>query len=331
MKHVFSRAQITVLLASFAMMLSLFFLYWQLRYNMPADENLIITYIKENIYWPFLYNFKKTLFNPIFMGCVIAILFLERLFPAKPHQKIISVSLFQDFMWLLVDGVTKMAILVFYVAWLKSLYQDHLSFLTIKAMGDLPQWLRIMWGIVIADFLFYAHHFIRHKVPWFWHFHVIHHSQKNLNMFSDQRYHFIEYVIENSIYIFPLLMLTVDTPSIALFELVRQWHSRLYHSNLKTNYGPLRYILVTPQSHRIHHSIEHKHRDKNFGVLLSVWDQLFGTQYRGWNEYPDTGIEDPLFPNDSTRNGIRIITHMFAQLIYPFRKIARSIYIFLQG
>ena len=216
-------------------------------------------------------------------------------------------------------------IILVYVQWLQSIFKNHLSFLTPHFFGELPYWWRFFLGVVIADFLFYLHHWIRHQVPWFWHFHVIHHSQKNLNMFSDQRYHTIEYIIESTIYIFPLLMLTIDVPSIALFEIVRRWHSRLYHSNVRTNFGILRYIFVTPQSHRVHHSHERKHHDKNFGVFFSVWDQIFGTQYRGWDEYPDTGVNDPLFPHDANRKGIDFVVTMVKQMIYPFQKIFISI------
>jgi sterol desaturase/sphingolipid hydroxylase (fatty acid hydroxylase superfamily) len=85
----------------------------------------------------------------------------------------------------------------------------------------------------------------------------------------------------------------------------------------------LRYVLVTPQSHRVHHSIEPEHQDKNFGAILSIWDHLFGTQYRKYDEYPDTGITDNSFPHeDSFRPGRAAVT-MTGQLIYPFRLLAR--------
>jgi hypothetical protein len=94
----------------------------------------------------------------------------------------------------------------------------------------------------------------------------------------------------------------------------------MYHGNLRTNLGVLRYLLVTPQSHRVHHSTELRHRDRNFGVLFSVWDQLFGTQYRGFDEYPETGVSDPTFPYRTAERGP--VATIAAQHLHPFLRIA---------
>lgn len=294
-------------------------------YSFNISAGYVFSWGKENVYWPLVKTLKETLLNPFFMAAMGGILLLERFFPANPKQKVISLSLFQDFCWLLVDAVTKIMIVGVYVGWLAAVYAAHFDFLTIRAVEEWPYVVRIVWGIVIADFFFWFHHWLRHKVQWFWYFHVIHHSQRNLNQFSDDRYHFVEYVIENTVNIIPMLMLSVNTPQIVLVNVLRKWYTRVYHSNIKANFGWLRYILVTPQSHRIHHSLEKRHLDKNFGVLFSVWDQMFGTQYRGWDEYPQTGIEDPLFPEDTTRRGVNVFTVMLAQLVYPFYKIGRSV------
>jgi sterol desaturase/sphingolipid hydroxylase (fatty acid hydroxylase superfamily) len=125
----------------------------------------------------------------------------------------------------------------------------------------------------------------------------VHHSQKELNFFTDFRYHVVEYVVRHTFLVIPFLVLAVEAPTIILFAIFQRWYTRVYHGNIRTNLGPLRYLLVTPQSHRVHHSIEGRHRDRNFGSLFSIWDRLFGTQYRRYDEYPDTGIEDAAFPS----------------------------------
>jgi sterol desaturase/sphingolipid hydroxylase (fatty acid hydroxylase superfamily) len=82
-------------------------------------------------------------------------------------------------------------------------------------------------------------------------------------------------------------------------------------------------MLVTPQSHRVHHSVMLQHRDTNFGSLFSIWDYLFGTQYRGYNEYPETGIEDETFPYEKEAKLSRLILVPFIQMahaVHPRQK-----------
>jgi len=83
-------------------------------------------------------------------------------------------------------------------------------------------------------------------------------------------------------------------------------------------------VLVTPQSHRVHHSIEGRHSDTNFGSLFSVWDHLFGTQYRRYDEYPDTGIEDAAFPVERSTRIRDLLVTPIVQMAYPFQRILRK-------
>jgi hypothetical protein len=91
---------------------------------------------------------------------------------------------------------------------------------------------------------------------------------------------------------------------------------------VKANLGPLRYLLVTPQSHRVHHSIEARHADRNFGVILSVWDRLFGTQWQGADEYPECGSAEPGVPLERSAADIVRLSAAWAQCAYPFRRLA---------
>ncbi|NNE09772.1 MAG: sterol desaturase family protein, partial [Gemmatimonadetes bacterium] len=88
--------------------------------------------------------------------------------------------------------------------------------------------------------------------------------------------------------------------------------------------GPLRYVFVTPQSHRIHHSTREEHLDKNFGVIFSFWDRLFRTQVEDADTYPKTGILDETFPHENTARGFALLTTPIVQHLYPFRAIWRD-------
>ena len=221
---------------------------------------------------------QKTILTPAFFIVLGFTLLMEQLLPVQKKARFWTVSFAQDLVWFFYEAILHAAVIVTFIAWLMQFYYAHCNFLTIYAANRLPGWARFVFGVLALDFLYWLQHWINHKVPWLWQFHAVHHSQKELSFFSDFRYHVFEYVIRETIMVVPFLILQVDIPTIVYFSVFRNWYTRFYHGNIKINMGPLRYILVTPQSHRVHHSIELRHYDQNFGSLFSIWDFLFGTQ-----------------------------------------------------
>ena len=296
---------------------------------MPFDPTSIpaVAWFVHNILvaWHAVLNRAGEMIAPTFLAFMLGILALERLFPARPRQKVVSASLAQDAVWFLIQSAGEATVLAAYAVFLAGIYERHLDFLTIQPMTALPAWLSLVSGIVFMDFLRWLQHVVQHKVPWFWHFHVVHHSQRNLNLFTDFRYHVVEYLVRQTVYFIPLMMFGVELPEMILFSLFLIWHARLYHGNIKSDFGLLRYVVVTPQSHRVHHSIESRHRDKNYGAFLSIWDRIFGTQYRGHLEYPETGISEASFPEDGSIAGFKLILKPIEQMIYPFQAIGKSL------
>ena len=267
---------------------------------------------------------QKTILTPAFFIVLGFTLLMEQLLPVQKKARFWTVSFAQDLVWFFYEAILHAAVIVTFIAWLMQFYYAHCNFLTIYAANRLPGWARFVFGVLALDFLYWLQHWINHKVPWLWQFHAVHHSQKELSFFSDFRYHVFEYVIRETIMVVPFLILQVDIPTIVYFSVFRSWYTRFYHGNIKINMGPLRYILVTPQSHRVHHSIELRHYDQNFGSLFSIWDFLFGTQYKGFDEYPQTGIPDPEFPHEKTK-GLSLLLTPLIQLAYPFRRISQQI------
>lgn len=246
----------------------------------------------------------------------------EKVIPADRDQPIFSVGMVQDFLgWFVLGGVLRVALLGVFVSALYWVSERYLAGLRIEAVAAWHAGVAAALAILVGDLLNWFHHFIRHKIGVFWLFHTIHHSQKQMNMFTDLRVHLVEYVIAKPITIFPLFVLGLDFEIAFWLTLILESYARVYHANLRTNYGPLRYVLVTPQSHRIHHSDRPEHMDKNFAVLFSFWDRLFGTQWTNYEEYPTTGIDDAVFPHEKSVGGLRIITNYLWQLAYPFQKI----------
>ncbi len=261
--------------------------------------------------------------NPLFPLALALILVVERWMPADEHQPIFSAALRQDFLYFLLISVSRFTFLVAYAGLLATFYHRYLDFLTVESATSWPWLARISVGVLLADFVGWLHHWVIHKVPLFWSFHTIHHSQREINLFSDLRYHPLEYLVTETIKFIPLLMFEASVPAMVGYHFAHQWYTKLYHANIRTDFGFLRYILVTPQSHRVHHSSESAHADRNFGVIFSIWDRLFGTHCTGNGTYPRTGIEDCDFPHpESARIGALTAT-LWAQLLYPFRLISR--------
>lgn len=157
-------------------------------------------------------------------------------------------------------------------------------------------------AVVILDFLQWGNHWIRHKIKPFWHFHSIHHSPRELNAFTDLRTHSAEYFIAVTLAFVPMLALGVPPLAVTGVGGFRMWYARFVHANIGTNLGPLKHILVTPQYHRVHHSIEPAHQDKNFASMFTVWDRSFGTLHRNYDEYPATGVRTGVCPTAPCRS-----------------------------
>ena len=265
---------------------------------------------------------RELYLTPWLYVVAIIVFALERVIPVRRDQPTVSAGLLQDFVWFNADTAFQLLVLPLYLGFLATVYRQHLSFLTLDVLQERSIPVRIVCSLVIVDFLQWLHHLIRHRVEAFWAFHMVHHSQRELNLFTDGRFHVMEYVIDQALIFIPMLMLQVTLAPAMWLALAIRWYTRIYHANLRTHYGPLKYFMVTPQSHRIHHSVEAKHQNKNFGVLFTIWDRLFGTLYANYDEYPEvTGVADERFPVEQALRGWRRLGAYVEQTLYPFRRL----------
>ena len=259
--------------------------------------------------------------SPWFYLGIAVILALEWVRPAVREQRVFSWSLLQDFLWFNLDLVFKAAAFPAFVGLLRLLYARATGGYVVPVLSDWPLWVKVLISFMIFDFLQWFHHWVRHRITALWHFHVIHHSQRELNLFTDLRVHFVEYLVAQVITFIPMFLLGLTPGAIVGTGFVIQWYTRLIHANVRTNFGPLKHVLVSPQFHRIHHSIERRHQDKNFGVILTLWDRAFGTLYPGYDEYPETGVEGVLFAPPSGLSPRAWARDLGRQVLYPFRQL----------
>lgn len=163
-------------------------------------------------------------------------------------------------------------------------------------------------AILALDFLSYWHHRFLHR--FFWPVHATHHAIRELSAFNGYA-HFAEKITEFMLIAIPLSLVRWETPVIpAAITLTTNLLQHWIHSPTTAQMNMLRALIVTPRFHRIHHSLEPRHFDRNFGILFSFWDRLFGTACEpGEDEWPDTGIAD----HDEARS---ILTYVVHPLIY---------------
>jgi sterol desaturase/sphingolipid hydroxylase (fatty acid hydroxylase superfamily) len=276
---------------------------------------------------PLVRTLAKLVLSPLLYLGFATVFVAERLAPADERQQPLSRGMIHDGLaWYLINAPLAALAFTGTLGLLYLVLDQYAPFLRIdpKLTGRLPTWTLVVAAVVLGDFMKWVHHYIMHKVPLLWQFHSVHHSQRELNLFTQARFHAAEYVTLAPIMYVPLYVLNLDFELAVWIVIGTEWYSRITHANLRTHFGPLRYALVTPQSHRIHHSRDRRHHDQNFGTVFSLWDRLFGTQWPDHDEYPATGIADEDFPWEKSVGGSSVLANYFAQLVYPFQRLLRS-------
>ncbi len=247
------------------------------------------------------------------------LLLLEFLFPCNPSQPLIGKGFLQDAIWYTVFTPLTLLFLFPVIEFLHGLFVEYLGFLTLSKASAWPVFAQIIAALLLSEFFTWCNHFARHKIQTLWLFHAVHHSQKELNIFTDDRAHIVDLVIGSLLSFVPFFIFDVSNLwAVTVIGIYKPIHNRFIHANLKINLGWLGWLVTSPQFHRVHHSAEPEHIDKNFGVHFSIYDYLFGTACLSRKVYPQTGIEDPLFPTEDKVRLKHLPGNLFSQMSYPF-------------
>lgn len=143
-----------------------------------------------------------------------------------------------------------------------------------------PGWLGVILAVLLLDLAIWAQHLITHKVPLFWRFHRVHHADRDMDVSTAIRFHPVEILASMLLKIGLVYGLGPTPLAVVLFEILLNGTALFNHANIALPARLdriLRMVLVTPDMHRIHHSVQRQEHDSNFGFALSVWDRLFGT------------------------------------------------------
>lgn len=157
---------------------------------------------------------------------------------------------------------------------------------------SLPLALAITLSIIAMDFIIYLQHVLVHAVPALWRLHRVHHADLDYDVTTGARFHTIEIILSMLIKFAAIIVLGTPVVAVIIFEITLNAMAMFNHGNVglpKALDTVLRWFIVTPDMHRVHHSIEDDETNSNFGFNLSWWDRLFGT-YREQPRKGHTGM-----------------------------------------
>ena len=182
---------------------------------------------------------------------------------------------------------------------------------------DAPVWLVVVASVVILDFAIYLQHVMFHAVPLLWRVHRMHHADLDFDVTTGARFHPIEIILSMLIKFAVIAVIGAPAVAVIIFEVLLNATAMFNHGNVRLPMGldrVLRLFVVTPDMHRVHHSIEDHETNSNFGFNLPWWDRLFGT----YKAQPDAGHEAMVIGIRDFREP-RIASDLPGLLILPFR------------
>lgn len=258
-----------------------------------------------------------------FVAIITALLVWEKLRPVEVRSPV-NASAGEDLWWFVSAPLFNAALSFAAMLAVDTIYTRLLGgHVVIPGMVGWPWILRAIIGFVLSDMLFYWSHVARHRIPLLWRFHSIHHEQSSMSMLTSSRNHPVDAMLSvlTIFTVFRLIGLPNDVGVVAAFAI--GIHSYAVHANVRSSFGLVGRFVISPQWHRVHHSTNPAHFDRNFGGNLTIWDHLFGTALKDTTLYPATGFKPNASDADARLYGPR---HFGASLTRPFRNPTATIF-----
>ena len=180
-----------------------------------------------------------------------------------------------------------------------------------------PYWVKLVIALLVLDLAIWFQHLVSHKVPIFWRLHRVHHADRDIDVTTAVRFHPIEIALSMLWKIVVVVPLGASPFAVFLFETILNACATFNHANIALPSwldGMLRLIIVTPDMHRVHHSVVRNEHDRNYGFNLSLWDRLFRT-YLAEPEAGQQGMTIGLTPYQTEAP-----TRFGWSLVLPFRE-----------
>lgn len=220
-----------------------------------------------------------------FLGSVFIFMTLEKLFPKYRDQVILRPEWGLDLFYFSFNHVVISAVLIY-----GNYHASHFGWAvspSLQAMiQSMPVWLQVLLIVICADFVLYWEHRLYHEARWLWPVHAVHHSVENMDWLAGSRGHFIQVFSERAMVMIPLYLLGPDEAALNVYVAFAALQAVLIHCNVNLPFGPLKYLVVTPQFHHWHHSSEKPALDTNYSAHTPLFDWLFRTIHLPGDRWP---------------------------------------------
>jgi sterol desaturase/sphingolipid hydroxylase (fatty acid hydroxylase superfamily) len=181
-------------------------------------------------------------------------------------------------------------------------------------ISTIPFLAQLLLCLLVADLAEYAVHRAYHEVPWLWRVHSVHHSVNTLDWLAGSRLHILEIIVTRICVLTPLFLLGFDKSVIDMYIVIVGFQAVFNHANVHIHWGPLKYLIVTPDFHHWHHSSEKVAIDKNYAAHFAFIDYLFGTAVKTDQQFPEAyGVVGSKIPDGYLK-----------QQAYPFKENGRT-------
>ncbi len=231
----------------------------------------------------------------IVVGLVIlAIIFipLERLFALRPRQ-ILRAGWRTEVVHYLINGAALKVGIVIAVAVVGTVLRAFVPVPFRAAIAASPGGMQIVAALAIATVGGYAGHRAAHEVPLLWRFHRVHHSVREMDWLAANHVHPLDQIFIRSTAVLPLYALGFGRVSLGAFVVLTTLQAIFIHANVRLKFGPLRWVMATPQFHHWHHAREPQAYNSNYAGEFPAVDALFGTLYLPAHRWPaQYGIDD---------------------------------------
>lgn len=224
-----------------------------------------------------------------FYGLIFISLFvwgLELLFPWRKNQSLIRKDFWLDTFYMFFNFFIFSIVIGGFYALIQKITSNFgftMSSLTIIDINKTPFWASLLLFFILNDFVQWFTHVLLHRYDFLWRFHQVHHSVKEMGFAAHLRYHWMENILYKPLKTLAIMILGGFEPEMAFavhFFAITIGH--LNHANVRITWGPLKYIFNNSVMHLYHHAKhlpENKRYGVNFGISLSIWDYVFGSNY----------------------------------------------------
>lgn len=243
------------------------------------------------------------------LGSTLIFVVIEKLFPLYKRQAIFRKEWQTDLKHFAVNHfIVGLALLTvnfllhhLFGGLLSSSFQQH-----VQHVSFLPQ---LLLCVLVADLAQYWTHRAYHEVPFLWRFHAVHHSVKTMDWLAGSRQHILELIATRVCVLAPLYVLGFSEGVMNAYIIVVGFQAVFNHANVHLPWGPLKYVLVTPDFHHWHHASDDEAIDRNYAAHYAFLDYLFGTAVTSKNQFPQKyGVVGDYMPDGFVR-----------QQLFPFR------------